>query len=222
MSAHLKFGTIHPRTMVADLDQRRAGARAYLRQLAFRDFYAAVLHHWPDSAWWNWNRDFDAIQTDTGADAKRRFQAWKAGETGFPIVDAGMRQLHRDRFHAQPGADGRRVVSGQRPAPAMAVGRPLVPRSAGRRRHGQQSARLAVVRGLRHRRGAVLPGVQPGYSRPRSSIPSGDYIRRWVPELADVDDVRLTKDDRPPGYPEPIVDHGAERSEALRRYQEIS
>jgi deoxyribodipyrimidine photo-lyase len=43
-----------------------------------------------------------------------------------------------------------------------------------------------------------------------------------VPELADVDDVRLTKVDRPPGYPKPIVDHGAERSEALRRYQGIS
>jgi deoxyribodipyrimidine photo-lyase len=52
--------------------------------------------------------------------------------------------------------------------------------------------------------------------------PSGDYIRRWVTELADVDDVRLTKSDRPPGYPKPIVDHGAERSEALRRYRGIS
>jgi deoxyribodipyrimidine photo-lyase len=43
-----------------------------------------------------------------------------------------------------------------------------------------------------------------------------------VPELADVDDVRLTKTDRPSDYPEPIVDHSAERSEALRRYQGIT
>ena len=98
MSAHLKFGTIHPRTMAADLDQRHAGARAYLRELAFRDFYAAVLHHWPDSSWWNWNHDFDAIQTDTGKKAKQRFEAWKAGKTGFPIVDAGMRQLRDSGF----------------------------------------------------------------------------------------------------------------------------
>ena len=72
MSAHLHFGTIHPRTMAEDLDQRRAGARAYLRELAFRDFYAAVLHHWPHSVWWNWNRDFDAIEVDEGKEAKER------------------------------------------------------------------------------------------------------------------------------------------------------
>ena len=67
MSAHLKFGTIHPRTMVADLDLRAKGAQAYLRELAFRDFYADVLYHWPASAWRNWNSGFDAIKTDTGA-----------------------------------------------------------------------------------------------------------------------------------------------------------
>ena len=98
MSAHLKFGTIHPRTMVADLNIRGKGAQAYLRELAFRDFYADVLHHWPASAWRNWNGDFDAIKTDTGAAAKRRFESWKAGETGFPIVDAGMRQLRATGF----------------------------------------------------------------------------------------------------------------------------
>jgi deoxyribodipyrimidine photo-lyase len=66
--------------------------------LAFRDFYADVLHHWPASSWRNWNSDFDGIQTDTGAEAKRRFEAWKAGETGFPFVDAGMRQLRDTGF----------------------------------------------------------------------------------------------------------------------------
>ena len=78
MSAHLKFGTIHPRTMAADLG-RGNGAQAYLRELAFRDFYAAVLSEWPDSAWWNWNKSFDAMQVDDGAEAKKAFEAWKAG-----------------------------------------------------------------------------------------------------------------------------------------------
>jgi deoxyribodipyrimidine photolyase len=83
MSAHLKFGTIHPRTMVAGLNLRRTGAQTYLRELAFRDFYAAVLHCWPASAWHNWNSEFDNIQIETGAQAKRRFKSWKADETGF-------------------------------------------------------------------------------------------------------------------------------------------
>jgi len=75
--------------MVADLDLRHAGVQTYLRELAFRDFYADVLYNWPASAWRNWNSEFDSNQTDTGAEAKRRFEAWKAGETGFPFVDAG-------------------------------------------------------------------------------------------------------------------------------------
>ena len=132
MSAHLKFGTIHPRTMAADLGSGE-GAQAYLRELAFRDFYAGVLYSWPESAWWNWNKNFDQIEVDEDADAKKRFESWKAGKTGYPIVDAGMRQLARDRFHAQPGADDHRIVPRQGPAPAVAVGRAVVPGAAHRR-----------------------------------------------------------------------------------------
>jgi len=51
-----------------------------------------VLHNWPASAWRNWNGNFDAIQTIRSR-TKRRLESWKAGETGFPLVDAGMRQL---------------------------------------------------------------------------------------------------------------------------------
>ncbi len=57
-----------------------------------------MLYDWPDSAWWNWNKAFDAIDVDEDAEAKKRFEAWKAGKTGFPIVDAGMRQLAETGF----------------------------------------------------------------------------------------------------------------------------
>jgi deoxyribodipyrimidine photo-lyase len=221
MSAHLKFGTIHPRTMVADLDLRRAGALAYLRQLAFRDFYASVLHHWPHSAWWNWNGDFDAIKTDTGAGAERRFEAWKAGETGFPIVDAGMRQLRKTGFlHNRvrmivasflvkdlhlPWQWGARWFLDQ-----------LVDGDIANNQHGWQWCAGCGTDAAPYFR-VFNPATQA-----EKFDPSGQYIRRWVPELADVDDVFLSKVDRPSGYPEQIVDHGAERSEALRRYQQIS
>ena len=52
--------------------------------------------------------------------------------------------------------------------------------------------------------------------------PDGAYVRRWVPELMGVADVHKMGDDRPADYPVPIVDHAAERAEALRRYAEIS
>jgi deoxyribodipyrimidine photo-lyase len=221
MSAHLKFGTIHPRTMATDLDQRRAGARSYLRELAFRDFYAAVLHHWPDSSWWNWNRDFDAIETDTGDDAERRFEAWKAGRTGFPIVDAGMRQLRDTGFmHNRvrmivasflvkdlhlPWQWGARWFLDQ-----------LVDGDMASNQHGWQWSAGCGTDAAPYFR-VFNPTTQA-----EKFDPSGDYIRRWVSELSDVMDVRLTKGQWPSDYPEPIVDHSAERSEALRRYQAMN
>ena len=97
MSAHLKFGTIHPRTMAADLGSGK-GAQAYLRELAFRDFYAAVLYEWPDSAWWNWNKAFDRSRSTRTPSRRRRSRRGRPDAPGFPIVDAGMRQLAETGF----------------------------------------------------------------------------------------------------------------------------
>jgi deoxyribodipyrimidine photo-lyase len=221
MSAHLKFGTIHPRTMVADLDERRAAARAYLRELAFRDFYAAVLHHWPHSVWWNWNRDFDAIEIDDDKEAERRFDAWKAGKTGFPIVDAGMRQLSETGFmHNRvrmivssflvkdlhlPWQWGARWFLDQ-----------LVDGDMASNQHGWQWSAGCGTDAAPYFR-VFNPTRQA-----EKFDPSGDYVRRYVAELADTKDVTLARSERPDEYPEPMVDHSVERNEALRRYQDMS
>jgi deoxyribodipyrimidine photo-lyase len=219
MSAYLKFGTIHPRTMVVDLDLRHPGARAYLRELAFRDFYAAVLHHWPESAWWNWNRNFDAIPTDTGAEARRLFEVWKAGKTGFPLVDAGMRQLRQTGFmHNRlrmitasflvkdlhlPWQWGARWFLSQ-----------LIDGDMASNQHGWQwSAGCGTD---------AAPYFRMFNPTNEKFDPSGDYIRRWVAELRTIDDVHFRHGERPSEYPSPIVDHSSERAEALRRYQRIS
>lgn len=218
MSAHLKFGTIHPRTMVTDLDLRQAGPRAYLRELAFRDFYAAVLHHWPHSAWHNWNRDFDTIETDTGKDAEKLFEAWKAGQTGFPMVDAGMRQLRETGYlHNRvrmivasflvkdlhlPWQWGARWFLDQ-----------LVDGDLANNQHGWQWTAGCGTDAAPYFR--VFNPTTQG----QKFDPAGDFIRRWVPELVGADDVHLARGQRPSGYPAPIVDHGEERAEALRRYQ---
>jgi deoxyribodipyrimidine photo-lyase len=207
MSAHLKFGAIHPRTMAADLGTGK-GAQAYLRELAFRDFYAAVLHEWPHSAWWNWNKSFDHIEVDEDADAKNRFEAWKAGKTGFPIVDAGMRQL------AETGYMHNRV----RMITASFLVKDLhLPWQGGARwfleqltdgdmasnQHGWQWAAGCGTDAAPYFR-VFNPTTQGN-----KFDPDGVYVKRWVPEVgAD-------------GYTTPIVDHAAERAEALRRYQAI-
>lgn len=217
MSAHLKFGAIHPRTMVSDIG---SGDEAYLRELAFRDFYAAVLHHWPDSAWRNWNRNFDAIEVDDDEAAQQAFEAWKDGRTGFPIVDAGMRQLASTGFmHNRvrmivasflvkdlhlPWQWGARWFLDQ-----------LVDGDLANNQHGWQWAAGCGTDAAPYFRvfNPHLQGVK--------FDPDGDYIRCWIPELADVADVHKLGPGRPRSYPEPLVDHAEERQEALRRYRRL-
>ncbi len=217
MSAHLKFGAIHPRTMAADLD---ADDDVYLRELAFRDFYAAVLHHWPHSAWWNWNREFDAIEVDDDDRARQAFEAWKAGRTGFPIVDAGMRQLAETGFlHNRvrmivasflvkdlhlPWQWGARWFLDQ-----------LVDGDIANNQHGWQWAAGCGTDAAPYFR-VFNPALQGAKFDPR-----GDYVRRWVPELVGMANVHKLGADRPARYPEPIVDHAEERLEALRRYRQL-
>jgi len=220
MSAHLKFGTIHPRTMAADLG-RGTGAQAYLRELAFRDFYASVLHEWPDSVWWNWNKSFDAIEVDQGRDAKKAFEAWKAGRTGFPIVDAGMRQLAAIGFmHNRVRMIVASFLVKDLHLPWQWGARwfleQLVDGDMANNQHGWQWAAGCGTDAAPYFR--VFNPITQG----AKFDPAGDYVRRWVPELADVADVHKLDGNRPSGYPQPIVDHKRERVEALRRYGTIT
>ncbi len=221
MSGPLKFGTIHPRTMAADLHMRCTGDAAYLRELAFRDFYADVLNHWPRSAWWNWNSDFDAIETDSGADADELFGAWKRGETGFPIVDAGMRQLAQTGFmHNRVRMIAASFLVKDLHLPWQWGARwfleQLVDGDMANNQHGWQWCAGSGTDAAPYFR--VFNPTTQG----QKFDPAGDYVRRWIPELAEADDPHLKKGPRPAGYPGPIVDHGQERAEALRRYQAMS
>lgn len=205
MSVHLKFGTIHPRTLAADLG---AADQAYLRELAFRDFYAAVLHFWPASAWHNWNRAFDRIQVDDDAAARSAFERWKAGSTGFPIVDAGMRQLNQTGF----------MPNRVRMITASFLVKDLhLPWQWGARwfleqlsdgdlasnQHGWQWCAGSGTDAAPYFR-VFSPSAQAA-----KFDPAGDYVRRWVPELGG------------PDYPAPMVDHATERLEALRRFEAL-
>jgi deoxyribodipyrimidine photo-lyase len=222
MSVHLKWGTIHPRTMLADLAPlRSSGAQAYARELAFREFYADVLHQRPDSAYGYYNRSFEAMRYDQpGAE----LEAWKQGRTGIPIVDAGMRQLLAE------GWMHNRV--------RMIVASFLVKDLHLEWQHGARHFLDRLV-------DADLASNQHGWqwvagsgtdaspyfrifnpmTQGKKFDPNGEYVRRWVPELADIAKTQVHTpwelDEPPAGYPSPIVDHAEERLESLRRYEEI-
>lgn len=208
MSAHLKFGTIHPRTMVVDLG-RGTGAQAYLRELAFRDFYAAVVNEWPDSVWWNWNNSFDAMEVNDDAEAEQAFAAWKAGRTGYPIVDAGMRQLSETGWmHNRVRMIVASFLVKDLHLPWQWGARwfleQLVDGDMANNQHGWQWAAGTGTDAAPYFR-VFNPTTQGD-----KFDPDGTYVRRWIPELGTAD------------YPDPIVDHRAERVEALRRYSALT
>ena len=217
MSTYLKWGEIHPRTMLADLGRSKAAA-AYRRELAWREFHADVLWHEPRSAREDLRREFAELEYDEPGEL---FEAWKEGRTGFPVVDAGMRELratgrmhnrirmvvasflvkdlhvwwrHGARFFMEWLADGD-LASNQENWQWVAGS-------------GTDAAPFFRV---------FNPTLQG-----RKFDPDGDYVRRWVPELAELPAERIHEPVDVPGYPAPIVDHAAERKEALARFERIS
>ncbi|EID78789.1 MULTISPECIES: cryptochrome/photolyase family protein [Rhodococcus] len=223
MSVYLKYGNIHPRTMLRDLARRRSkSAEQYRRQLAWRDFYADILFQRPDSARENYDRRFDRIRYDSGPDAEEAYSAWCEGRTGFPIVDAGMRQLKAEAWmHNRvrmivasffvkdlhlPWWWGARYFMNQ-----------LVDGDLANNQHGWQWTAGSGTDASPYFR--VFNPTTQG----EKFDPDGEYVRRWVPELRGIAGkaVHALKDGRPEDYPPPIVDHAHERQEALARYGEI-
>jgi len=220
MSTHLAWGTIHPRTMLADLAARRSpGADAYVRQLAFREFYADVLHHRPDSAFDYYDPKYRQMEYDEpGAD----LDAWKHGQTGIPIVDAGMRQLlaegwmhNRVRMIVASFLVKDLHLEWQHGA-AYFLDR-LIDADLASNQHGWQ-----WVAGCGTDAAPYFRVFNP-MTQGKKFDADGTYVRRWVPELRDVPDRHVHTPweltDPPQGYPAPLVDHAEERAEALRRYR---
>ena len=107
LSVHLRFGTISIRSLAreawkawhgaADFAGGR-GAEVWLAELIWRDFYFHILHHNPHVVERAFKPQWDAIRWDTGAQADQHFAAWCEGRTGYPLVDAAMRQLNQTGY----------------------------------------------------------------------------------------------------------------------------
>jgi deoxyribodipyrimidine photo-lyase len=223
MSVHLKWGEIHPRTMLAALSAKRsAGAATYRKELAWREFYADVLFARPGTARDYLREEYAAMAYDRpGA----QLEAWQEGRTGFPVVDAGMRQL--------------RATGWMHNRVRMIVASFLVKDLHLEWQHGARHFMHWLVDG-------DLASNQHGWqwtagsgtdaapyfrvfnptSQGRKFDPDGRYVRQWVAELRDSDQVPDPHEPDPDtrdlvGYPAPIVDHKQERQEALDRWQAI-
>jgi deoxyribodipyrimidine photo-lyase len=217
LSVYLKYGSLHPRTLLADLGR---DDESYRQELCWRDFYASVVYHWPDSARHYFSPQLANMEY-ASADSPA-FRAWQEGRTGYPIVDAGMRQLLGEAWMHN------RV--------RMIVASFLVKDLHIEWQHGARHFMRHLVDGdlASNQHGwqwTAGTGTDPApYFRIFNPVtqgqkfdPDGDYVRRWVPELRGVSGKAVhepwTLDKPPAGYPAPIVDHKRERQEALNRYQ---
>ncbi len=224
MSPYLKYGCIHPRTMLADLARRTSSASvsAYRTEIAWREFYADVLYQRPDAARENHDRAFDALPVETGRTAEQAFAAWREGRTGFPIVDAGMRQLRAEAWmHNRLRMIVASFLVKDLHLPwwwgARHFMQLLVDGDLASNQHGWQWTAGSGTDAAPYFR--IFNPITHG----ERFDPDGTYVRRWVPELARVEGRAVHQpwtlpDGVPDGYPEPMVDHGAERREALARY----
>ena len=210
MSVHLKWGEIHPRTMLADLSETGgAGATTYRAELAWREFYADVLHHRPDTARDYLRPEYAAMTYDEPGEL---FDRWRQGRTGYPIVDAGMRQLratgwmhNRVRMIVASFLVKDLHVEWQHGARHFMQW--LVDGDLASNQHGWQWTAGCGTDASPYFR--VFNPITQG----KKFDPDGSYVRQWVPELADAKDPHEPVD--------PIVDHAEERREALDRWEEI-
>ena len=220
MSPYLKYGCVHPRTLLADLAGRTgAGAFTFTTELAWRDFYADVLHRRPDSARQHYDKRFDKLHYDDGAAARHAFEAWATGRTGFPIVDAGMRQLLaqgwvHNRLRMIVASFLTKDLHLSWTWGARHFMRHLVDGDLSSNQHGWQWTAGSGTDASPYFR--VFNPTTQG----EKFDPQGDYVRRWVPELRGVAGkaVHTLPGGVPEGYVDPIVDHAHERHVALDRF----
>ncbi|MCW2761264.1 MAG: deoxyribodipyrimidine photolyase [Marmoricola sp.] len=219
LSPYLKLGVVHPRQLLAETARvSDDGARVFESELAWREFYADVLHHNPTSAW----QDLRPVPGLTYDDHEDAIDAWKRGLTGYPVVDAGMRQLlaegwMHNRVRMITASFLTKDLHVWWPVGARHFLDHLVDGDLASNNHGWQWVAGTGTDAAPYFR--VFNPVAQGLR----FDPDGEYVRRWVPELAHLAGGAAhqpwdVEGGYSQGYPGRIIDHAEERRVALDRY----
>ena len=229
LSTHLRFGTVSIRHLV-NLAWDRAnagskGAQTWLNELIWRDFYHQVLYHHPHVVGHAYKREYDLIKWAHGSKADALFKAWCDGVTGYPLVDAAMRQLNQTGY----------MHNRLRMVTASFLIKDL---GLDWRRGEAYFAEKLLDYDLAANNGgwqwAASSGcdAQPYFrifnpiSQSEKFDAQGKFIRRYVPELASLPDKALHAPwlaglSLAPHYPHPVVQHDEARAATLTRYAVI-
>ena len=216
LSIPLKYGELHPRTLLADLAEAPFDVSTFRSELAWREFHADVLWHHPGATQRSLRTVVPEDSWDTGSAA---FEAWAAGRTGYPFVDAGMRQL--------------RALGWMHNRVRMVVASFLVKDLHVRWQRGaahfldwlvdgdisQNQLNWQWVAGTGRDAAPYFRVFNP-VSQGEKFDPDGSYVRQWVPELRGIPGRAVHQPwklglEAPEDYPPPIVDHAVERKVAL-------
>ena len=232
LSGHLHFGVVSPRRLLHKaLAVGGDGASTYVSEILWRDFYAQILFHRPDTTHSCFQHQWDDL---VWQDDSEHVSAWMEGRTGYPIVDAAMRQLNTTGWmHNRL----RMIVA------SFLTKDLLIDWRIGEayfRSHLLDGDLASNVGGWQW---AASTGTdaQPWFrvfnpvSQGTKFDPDGKFVRAWLPELQNVPDkfihapwlmsyseatwldIKLGHD-----YPKPIVDHGAQRLKALEMFKKVT
>jgi len=228
LSSDLHFGTIGPRAILEVLDNTSDSGKAFIRQLAWRDWYAHLLFASPQIVDSSANPIYNRV---AWKDDKDDYMAWVGGKTGYPIVDAGMRELNETGFmHNRV-----RMIAG-----SFLVKHLLIDWRKGERHFRRLLLDGDLSQNVGNWQWVAGTGFDAApyfriFNPVRQSLKfdkNGAYIRKWVPELAGldnkaihapwtVDQVVLAKNGVQLGenYPFPLIDHALARERCLATYK---